>query len=45
MLAQEPSIAETIVELDQFDAFGFPQGQFIGASGIEIIYSGLVKRD
>jgi hypothetical protein len=41
MLAQEPSIAELVVTLDQLDAIAFGQAQFIGTSGMEVIWNHL----
>lgn len=35
--AQEPSIAKLVVPLDQLDAIALDEGQFIGASRLEVV--------
>jgi hypothetical protein len=49
VLAQKPAITEAIIQLNQRNPFPFPQGQFVCASGVEIICpkvnSNLTKED
>lgn len=43
MLSKIPAITEAIIQLNKLDAFGSSEGQFIGASGIEIICGELAR--
>ena len=38
VLAEVPSIAKVVIALDQFHLLSFGQGQFVGASGFEVVY-------
>lgn len=37
MLAEVPAVVEAIVQLDQLDALGAPESQFIAASRIKVV--------
>jgi hypothetical protein len=37
MPSEIPAIAESLVQLDQLDAIGFPEGQLVSATSIKVI--------